>query len=111
MELFKLSDEEAAEYDRLDKARKEAAERGPSGLTEDELIELHSQLAEEYPEPWSLENLGMKGYVEVAINGKFFDPRAQAGYRPLLLRAVKTAAQRQNVKELVETIGTGFKEK
>jgi hypothetical protein len=53
----------------------------------------------------------MKGYVEVAINGKFFDPRAQAGYRPLLLRAVKTAAQRQNVKELVETIGTGFKEK
>lgn len=31
---------------------------------------------------WKHADLGEAAYIEVAINGQFFDPRAQPGYRP-----------------------------
>lgn len=109
MELFRLTPEDRKAIEAADKARLEAQEKGPSGLTPDEMIALHTELAEIYPEPWTHENLGEADYIELAINGRFFDPRGmRPEYRPPLIRAIKTSAVRLNPVDVVNQVGTGM---
>ena len=109
MELFRLTDEDRKAIESAEKAKAEAEQKGPSGLTPDEMIALHAELATIYSEPWTHENLGEADYIELAINGKFFDPRGmRPDYRPPLIRAIQTSAVRLNPVDVVNQIGTGM---
>jgi len=57
----------------------ESSNFGASKLSDRQKIELHAKLMEEYPLPWTIENLGPVNYAKVAKMGGFFDP---LGERP-----------------------------
>ncbi|HMV87929.1 MAG TPA: hypothetical protein PLD20_24390 [Blastocatellia bacterium] len=90
--LFELTPEEklAAEQQ-----AKQFAERGPqqeAAAAEQQALRkaVFDALVAKYPPSignnglrvWRHADLGEAAYIEVAINGQFFDPRAQPGYRP-----------------------------
>jgi hypothetical protein len=100
--MDELTDNTATQLWEMDKQEREAIrtrlaeESGASRARDSErlkLIDIHSALSEKYPLPWKyaslVERYGEDGaeiaYIEIAVNGRFFDPRhEQRGYRPPL---------------------------
>lgn len=93
VQLFELSPEEKRFIENAEKARANAAENQPNAEAETQAKReaLFQALIEKYPpsigsnglQVWTHAALGEAAYIEVAVNGNYFDPRgAHRDYRP-----------------------------
>lgn len=86
--MNELTETEIAKLEQMERERQEqkTSAYSASNQTEREKYELHARLMEEFPLPWTIENLGPVNYAIVARRGKFFDPLGpgRKTFRPAL---------------------------
>lgn len=93
VQLFELSPEEKKFIENQEQARAESADNQPNAAAEAQARQkaLFEALVAKYPPTigngglrvWRHADLGEAAYIEVAVNGGFFDPRgAKRDYRP-----------------------------
>lgn len=92
IQLFELSPEERKAAEEQAKQFAERGAQSAAAVAEQEALRkaLFDALIAKYPPSvgngglriWRHADLGEAAYIEVAVNGQFFDPRGQPGYRP-----------------------------
>ena len=84
--MNELTETEIAQLEQMERERQEQKKSVYSASNLNDKHELHVRLMEEFPLPWTIENLGPVNYAIVARRGKFFDPLGpgRKTYRPVL---------------------------